>query len=139
MEPSGESPEDIARQAELSGVEPEELVRDLFLRHLPEFVADALAETLTRLRDQEEVRGGRTKGPRLVAASHDPHTFQTRIWSVPAAAARSACDETRARGPPRERLCLLIAGHAQMEIRGGGPAASLPATANPIRRVHVEP
>jgi hypothetical protein len=41
---------DIARSADLQGIDPQELVRELFLQHLPEFVADALAETLTNLR-----------------------------------------------------------------------------------------
>lgn len=42
--------DDIARRAELEGIDPQELVRELFLQHLPEFVADALDETLTHLR-----------------------------------------------------------------------------------------
>lgn len=45
---------DIERRALEGGIEPEELVRDLFLRHLPEFVADALEDTLALLQEHEE-------------------------------------------------------------------------------------
>ena len=41
---------DIERRASEGGIEPEQLVRELFLTHLPEFVADALADTLGELR-----------------------------------------------------------------------------------------
>jgi hypothetical protein len=41
---------DIERRASDVGVDPEQLVRDLFLAHLPEFVADALGDTLRELR-----------------------------------------------------------------------------------------
>ena len=39
--------EEIAERAKAEGIPPEQLVRDLFLAHLPEFVADALSDTLS--------------------------------------------------------------------------------------------
>jgi hypothetical protein len=46
---------DIERRASEGGIEAEQLVRELFLAHLPEFVADALADTLAELRGVEGV------------------------------------------------------------------------------------
>ena len=46
--------EDIVSRSRARGVEPEELVRELFLAYLPEFVADALSETLGKLRSPAE-------------------------------------------------------------------------------------
>jgi hypothetical protein len=44
---------EIERRAAEGGIEPQELVRNLFLAHLPEFVADALSDTLAELRREE--------------------------------------------------------------------------------------
>lgn len=41
---------DIERRAAAIGVDPEQLVRQLFLAYLPEFVANALGDTLAELR-----------------------------------------------------------------------------------------
>jgi hypothetical protein len=44
---------EIEQRAAAGGIEPQELVRDLFLAHLPEFVADSLAETLALLHSEQ--------------------------------------------------------------------------------------
>ena len=49
--------EQIERQAEQDGVDPQELVRELFLRPLPEFVAYALGDALAHLRADRPTEG----------------------------------------------------------------------------------
>jgi hypothetical protein len=49
--------EEIDQRAQTQGIDPEQLVRDLFLAHLPEFVADALGETLEALRKAGQAEG----------------------------------------------------------------------------------
>jgi hypothetical protein len=49
--------QDISERAEAGGIDAEQLVRELFLAHLPEFVADSLAETLALLRSDDRPEG----------------------------------------------------------------------------------